>query len=249
MKTADQELERSGARRQGVARVGQTDRAFTLVELLVVIAIIALLAGMIIPVTGALGRIKIRAKARAELAQVQVAIEAYKSKLGHYPPDNPGSAYVNQLYYELLGTTNWNNTYNTLDGSAQMAAGSVSSTFGAGGFVNCSQPGGGDEVRAAVVFLRGLKQGESASVSVNGVLARVLTCSVPWSGNSPMHPGLSLTPGVSSVSPATANPFRYVSSNPVNNPNSFDLSVDVIIGGKTNRISNWSREPTVVGAP
>jgi hypothetical protein len=42
---------------------------------------------------------------------------------------------------------------------------------------------------------------------------------------------------------AQINPFRYVSSNPTNNPSSFDLWVDVVVGGKTNRISNWSDKP------
>ena len=42
------------------------------------------------------------------------------------------------------------------------------------------------------------------------------------------------------------NPICYLSSNPTNNPNAYDLWVDVIIGGVTNRISNWSAEPQVI---
>jgi prepilin-type N-terminal cleavage/methylation domain-containing protein len=252
MSTANPIPMTSGARKQRVTRARpngwRSARAFTLIELLVVIAIIALIAGMIMPVTGAINRNKVRAKARVELAQVRMAIEAYKSKMGHYPPDNPGYPYLSQLYYELLGTTNWNNTYITLDGGVQLPAGGVNGIFGVGGFVNNSQPGGGDEVRTANAFLRQLKQGQYADITVNGVAARILTCSIPWTGNS-SHPGLSAKPGFSAVSPPTANPFRYNSSNPVNNPSSFDLSVDVMIGGKTNRISNWSRDPIVVGAP
>jgi hypothetical protein len=34
-----------------------------------------------------------------------------------------------------------------------------------------------------------------------------------------------------------------VSTNPTNNPGSFDLWIDVLYGGKTNRISNWSKDP------
>ena len=45
------------------------------------------------------------------------------------------------------------------------------------------------------------------------------------------------------------NPWRYNSSSPTNNPNSYDLWVDVLIGGKTNRFSNWSRQPTIVNTP
>jgi hypothetical protein len=36
------------------------------------------------------------------------------------------------------------------------------------------------------------------------------------------------------------NPWRYNSVSPVNNPKSYDLWVDILIGGKTNRICNWS---------
>ena len=86
---------------------------------------------MTFPVMGAIKRAMILRRARAELGQVQMAIEAYHTKLGYYPPDNvpPQTAWpntlnwpVNQLYYELLGTTVTNisgSTYfQTLDGSA-----------------------------------------------------------------------------------------------------------------------------------
>ena len=45
------------------------------------------------------------------------------------------------------------------------------------------------------------------------------------------------------------NPWRYNSSNPTNNVNSYDLWVDIIMKGKTNRYSNWSTKPQIVGAP
>ena len=41
------------------------------------------------------------------------------------------------------------------------------------------------------------------------------------------------------------NPWRYNSGHPTNNPNSYDLWVDVLIRGKTNRFCNWSRDPIV----
>ncbi len=89
-------------------------RAFTLVELLIVIGVIAILAAMSFPIMGAIKRSEILHRAQAELGQVETAIESYKTKLGYYPPDNvpPQAAWsttanwpVNQLYYELLGTT------------------------------------------------------------------------------------------------------------------------------------------------
>ena len=39
------------------------------------------------------------------------------------------------------------------------------------------------------------------------------------------------------------NPWHYNSANPTNNPDSYDLWIDVIWGGKTNRVNNWSKDP------
>src|SRR5262245_38729064 len=81
-------------------------RAFTLIELLVVIAVMAILAALVIPVTGAVKAASTKSRVRAELAQFETAIDRYKIKLGHYPPDNPPAnpndpwPLVNQLYYE-----------------------------------------------------------------------------------------------------------------------------------------------------
>jgi len=60
---------------------------FTLVELLVVISIIAILAGLLIPVIGAVRR---RGQVTATVLEIQNlknAIEQYKQKFGDYPPD------------------------------------------------------------------------------------------------------------------------------------------------------------------
>ncbi len=222
-------------------------QAFTLVELLVVMAVIGILAAMVMPILGAITRNKIRAVARAELAQLETAIGAYQAKLGFYPPDNPGNPAVNQLYYELLGTTMTNLStgpaYVTLDGSAQMLAGSVSSTFGnanVSGFMNCTRGATSDEVPAAVNFLKGLKPNQVGQyLSKNKGLAKVLIGPAAWP-NDPNYP-TSNNPGL--------NPWRYNSSNPAHNPNSYDLWIDLVIGGKTNRISNWNKQPVVVTAP
>jgi general secretion pathway protein G len=61
-------------------------KGFTLIEMLVVIAVMSILAGMVFPITKAVSRNKVRARARAEMALLQTAIEAYKLKLGFYPP-------------------------------------------------------------------------------------------------------------------------------------------------------------------
>jgi prepilin-type N-terminal cleavage/methylation domain-containing protein len=208
-------------------------RAFTLIELLVVIAIISLLAAMVFPITKAVNRTKMQSRARVELAEIENAIKLYKDKIGQYPPDNPTNAAVNPLYYELLGTTNNGLAYITLDGSAQIAPLTIATYFsGATAFANSTQPGGSDETRRASQFLTGLKPGRYGQMTGGPML---LTCSVLWPatlGNQYGVPGL--------------NPFRYSSSGPTNNPSSFDLWVDIVIDGKTNRISNWSAKPLIV---
>jgi len=45
------------------------------------------------------------------------------------------------------------------------------------------------------------------------------------------------------VSGVQVNPWHYVSTNPTNNQNEFDLWMDVEWRGKTNRISNWTKDP------
>jgi prepilin-type N-terminal cleavage/methylation domain-containing protein len=209
--------------------------AFTLIELLIVISIIAILAAMIIPVTGAVNRTKIRAKARTELERVATAIDLYKAKLGHYPPDNPANAALNPLYFELSGTTlstvNGQPTYVTLDGSAQVAVSALPTVFGSGvgGFVNVTRTGAGDESRSASSFLSNLKPDEAFTLTnpPPDTRAKLLVAAVPG--------------------PVThVSYISYVSSSPTNNPNTYDLWVDVVINGRTNRISNWSKTPEIL---
>src|SRR6516164_2257228 len=104
--------------------------AFTLIELLVVIAIMSILAALIIPIGKAVNRTKIRSKARGELAMLEMAIENYKTKMGHYPPDNPDNPRLNPLYFELEGTILTNGVFQTLDGSGQVRMGQLPITFG-----------------------------------------------------------------------------------------------------------------------
>ncbi|MEC7566487.1 MAG: type II secretion system protein [Planctomycetota bacterium] len=66
-------------------------RGMTLVEILVVITIIAMLAGMLIPVIGAVRR---RGEVTATVLEIQnlkAALETYKQKVGDYPPDGSNS--------------------------------------------------------------------------------------------------------------------------------------------------------------
>ena len=214
---------------------------FSLIELLIVIAIIAILAAMIIPVTGAVSRSRIRAKAKTELERVATGIELYKAKLGHYPPDNPFNPATNQLYFELLGTTLTNGMYVTLDGSAQVKVSSLGSIFGlspvsgtpnVGGMINTTQGSAGDEGRVASAFLSGVKPDEVATITPpaktpTADVVKLFVAGVP-------------TPA------GTLSAISYVSSNPTNNPNGYDLWVDVVLSGKTNRLSNWNKEPIIL---
>ena len=210
--------------------------AFTLIELLVVIAVIAILASLIFPITAGLKRKRLIAVAQTELAQIETAIEAYKASRGHYPPDNPDDPKLNQLYFELLGATNNGTSFVTKDGG-QVAVGALNTAFGPKvlGLVNVSKTGNADDVSAATSFLTQLKPGQTGTLSTG---PKVLTCSILW--DQPASPPIS--GGV----PVGMNPWRYVSSTPTNNPGSYDLWVDILIAGKTNRISNWSKVAQVV---
>jgi len=209
--------------------------AFTLVEMLIVIAIIGILAGLIFTGTKAANRQKILSKARAELASAESAIINYQTKFGHYPPDNPDSPWRNQLYFELLGVNLSGPNFVTLDGTAQIPAASVSALIGpkVSGFVNLTT-GSGDEGHPAIAFLKGLKPGQSATIAPPGTPPglTILACSVPWPANL-----VSVTGNNDGV-----NPVCYNSSAPVNNPESFDLWIDVVINNQTNRVCNWSKQ-------
>jgi prepilin-type N-terminal cleavage/methylation domain-containing protein len=219
--------------------------AFTLIELLVVISVIAVLAGLTFPAVQGVKRSAIRTRARNELTQLETAIERFQQKLGYYPPDNAPNWASPPLYYELLGTTNVGTKdapiYVTLDGSAQISATDLGATFGPGvtGFVNCSQPGRGDDVPGATAFVNGLKQGQFMAVT-NG------SSSVPFSFLGAALDGPLVCTSTTGVK---LNPWRYNSSSPRYNPKSYDLWIDVKVGDQTNRICNWNDKWLVVGAP
>ncbi|HEY9172930.1 MAG TPA: prepilin-type N-terminal cleavage/methylation domain-containing protein [Verrucomicrobiae bacterium] len=223
--------------------------AFTLIELLVVIAIIGLLAGLVFPVTRAVKVKAVKTRAQAELGALVLAIEAYKDKLGHYPPDS-ALPRTNQLYYELLGTKLINNgtVYETLDGSARIenTKSAFEEAFGhrpgqtvpsVTGFINCTRTANADDAPPAKAFLTQLKPNQSAEIPPG---IRILACPVQWPADHDFQP-IPSRPGL--------NPWRYISTNPTNNPGAFDLWVDVTAGGKIFRISNWSKEPQSVTTP
>jgi prepilin-type N-terminal cleavage/methylation domain-containing protein len=217
-------------------------RAFTLIELLIVISVIALLAGLTFPAVRAAKLSVTRARVRSEMIQIETAIERYKDKLGYYPPDNPNNWARNQLYYELLGTTNVGTVaapiYVTLDGSAKIAGSDLNAAFklGVTGFMNCARPGRGDDAPSAMPFLSNIKPGQIMMLTnlTHPQLCTILVCALEGPSD-PSNPGLT---GVTA--------WRYNSSSPRFNPKSFDLWIDIMAGGKTNRISNWSDKPIIV---
>jgi prepilin-type N-terminal cleavage/methylation domain-containing protein len=217
-------------------------RAFTLIELLTVIAIISTLAGFTLVVTKPAARMKYVKTAQAELNQIEIALDNYKAKYGVYPPGNTQTAYASpltnllpQLYYELCGTTNDGVNFVSPDGSS-VPIGTVHLYYGASGFINCSKGGDEDSVKAPN-FLPGLTPKQLyvnwTNIPSVGVPTTILITSVggPDQNYHPLNP-------VDHVGP---NPFRYLYPG-VNNPNSYDLWVQLVISGKTNLICNWSKQ-------
>jgi prepilin-type N-terminal cleavage/methylation domain-containing protein len=61
--------------------------AFTLIEMITVIAIIAILAGLVLAVNGLVQKKSALARADAEVKDLSVALESYKTDNGGYPQD------------------------------------------------------------------------------------------------------------------------------------------------------------------
>jgi prepilin-type N-terminal cleavage/methylation domain-containing protein len=237
-----------------VNRKSKIVNAFTLVELLVVISIIAVLAAFTVPVLKSLKRTQVIKQTQAEMAQLETAIDSYKAAYGFYPPSNPKynpnnpatfiQAMFSPLYFELLGTTNNNGVYYTLDGSANIssqpppAPSAIQNAFGVGGILNCMKPGAGEDAPVARNFMTGLKHPSQSDnhgnqygyMTNNGVLAAIFLGAV--GGPDQDYQPLKV---------ADANPWRYVNPG-INNPNSYDLWVQLVISGKTNLICNWSKQ-------
>jgi prepilin-type N-terminal cleavage/methylation domain-containing protein len=223
---------------------GKIINGFTLIELLVVISIIAVLAAFTIPVLSAVKRHQYISQTQAEMAQLETAIDSYKATYGFYPPSNPNypatpsQAMFSPLYFELLGTTinSATGNYQTLDGSAAISTSTniMMNAFGVSGFVNCTK-GSGEDAAVAKNFLPDLKPKQiGQSITNNNVPTTLLLGAVggPDPNYNPFYPN----PDSSGV-----NPWRYVCPG-VNNPNSYDLWIQLKISGTTNLVCNWSKQ-------
>jgi len=195
------------------------DVGFTLIELLVVMAIIAVIASLVVYMAGQSSDKAMRSRVEVTKTQIMAAIEAYQARHGFYPPDNPADPAVNQLYYELTGTVYENGTYKDIEGRLADPA-----PFNAGGFIHSAQPP--DKPQN---FLQTAAKIETREVAPN---ARVLVVPFEWPANRPDQP-IPSKPGI--------NPWHYVSTKPVHNPNSYDLWVQLVIGDKVIMVSNWAK--------
>jgi prepilin-type N-terminal cleavage/methylation domain-containing protein len=225
----------------------ENSQAFSLIELLVVITIIGALAALVIVGLGAVKKAQYKHVARIELEAIETALENYKAKYGAYPPSNQNNnnvyapkgfdrAQFSQLYYELSGTVANNAGYMTLDGVSQISTNDVNTAYGVGGFVNCTR-GSGEDAISAKNFIPNLKPKQYyVNVTNNGVLTTILITSVGGPDNK--YQPLQWT---------DMNPIRYLYPG-TNNPNSYDLWVQLVIGGKTNLVCNWSRQ-VIVNSP
>lgn len=200
-------------------------QAFTLIELLVVIAIIGILAGLLLSLVGTATERSKKARVSGDLKKLEAAIEFYKAKIGVYPPDNVQAkkdVRMSPLYYELLGTTNDTGGIYVIPATGEkISRATLQSTLGTAGIVN-SQPLAED----VKTFLMGVAPNQHARVGSRGGDIELLI--VPVEG-----------PNDFTVGNARINPWRYNSSNPTNNPNSYDLWAEIVIRGKTNIIGNW----------
>jgi len=193
---------------------------YTLVEMLTVIAIIALLASLILAVIPMVRERRDKAVARAQLRALTVAINDYKSALNEYPPDNPNASDRPPLFYELTGVSYGlaDQVYTNAVTAQTMRAADL--PFTQKGFRNCGADGSPGRNFYAELKPKQYAQPQDSSNPYKDFWFVV----VPVGGPNPDF-----------------NPFHYNSTNPTNNPNSYDLWVDITPRGKVIRIDNWSK--------
>ena len=209
-------------------------RGFTIIELLVVIAIMAVVAGLVVWGAARSSEQKKISRAEAENAKLVTLIEAYKLKLGVYPPQNTNDPSRNSLFYELAGAIRHAAPPNDTDPLYETPYGDIRSSelfraFEVTGIVNSS-----DDKTEIKRFLKNLKPDEHAFMPP------------PYPANA-QRLVLPLE-GVNGTNPV---PWSYLAgTNELNradrfvrNPNSFDLWAHILVrrgsNGKSNIVGNW----------
>ena len=201
----------------------RSSKAFTLIEVLVVITIIAILAGLIVGLANRAGETKRVKRTEAMHAELVTAIVDYQQTIGSYPPDNPNNAAQPPLFYELTGTVLDGSDFKTKVGNERLPTGDVPTFFGRDGFQNASL-----EAASVKSFFKQLKPDRYGQISTSpSVQLFVVGVQGPSDVADAGRPGKTL------------NPWRYVSTNPTNNPEGFDLWAEITVGGKTKVIGNW----------
>jgi len=214
--------------------------------MLVVISVIAILAALIFPVVASVKKQGILNRTRTEMEQIATALEGYKGKKGFYPPGNADTQNqaLSSLYYELCGALYTNNPpqyFQVLRGSEVISATDLGTLFALSqpfGVLNSSyvsNPQNNTEVQAAEAqrFLGPLRAGQSLLVQQGPVQCSVLGV---------VQEGPLMFQGAMG-SGGKINPWRYDPAG-TNNPNGYDLWVDITIGSKNYRVSNWSKTPS-----
>lgn len=243
--------------------------AFTLIELLTVISIIAVLAGLVVGLAPVASAKMKEARVRGELAGLVTAIESYKSRFGVYPPDHvlppagnataPVDSVMNTLYYELTGALVDNNraSFFTADDEVEVTSLVLENRLGREGIVNSvprTKAGAKllpeerplkrrlftaaiKDYQSCEIFRQKSAPGyvdlELLAVGHGGDASGKKGAGIAWPLNNPKFP-----PPVP-TNPAL-NPWHYVSTNPTNNPTSFDLWAEIIVKGERKIIGNWN---------
>ena len=229
------------AERRALPRPATVRSGFTLIELLTVVAIIGLLAAFVLGAAGKASSAKTTSRVQSEVAGLVTAIERYHKEKGQYPPDTAVNGtnvntIKNSLFYEITGNT-LNATSDVftsqLTGEVLPSA-TINGLFNVSGFINSAQI-----ATDAKNYYTQLKTDKYLKINYTaGIVFTVF-------GTRANGPVGSMYPPASG-SGALINPVHYVSSNPTNNHDSFDLWFDVLVSGKTNRFSNWSKDPEIV---
>lgn len=205
----------------------RTMRGFTLVEMLVVLGIIGILSAIVVGAVSQVGPKKMISVTKAKRFELATFIELYKTDLGSYPRDNPANPGTNTLFYELTGVLFTNNlvtpanaTFTSpLDSTNNLTSAQLNAVFGTVGILNVARPGSRPKS-----YIKNPVEGHDyrpVRVGVNTVM-------------------LLTPPPAAQKNPAATVTWNYdASSTRRRNMAGFDLWVELVVKGTTNRYGNW----------